>query len=388
MRILIAAPTYLPARRANTIQVMKMAQAMRKLGNEVCVLVPNAGRKEAVSWDEISHYYGLHHRFEIEWLPVNPSLRSYDYGAKVVRYFRDWDADILYTRSPQAAAFASLRGYPAIFEVHDLPGGFMNLRLTRGFLRGKGARCFVVITRSLKNAIHNEIAQLPEAPFTIIAPDGVDLERYKVIPEVEEARRLLKESSIPQIPVSRFTVGYTGHFYAGRGVDLILGVAARSPDFTILLTGGDPDSIVQLKALVRDRSLENIIITGFVPNTDLPLYQAACDVLLMPYQERVSASSGGDISQYLSPMKMFEYLACGRVILSSDLPVLREVLNEQNAVLLPPDDVGAWVEALKDIKDDLNRRRKLMTQAQNDARRYTWESRAALILEEGRSSGI
>jgi glycosyltransferase involved in cell wall biosynthesis len=104
----------------------------------------------------------------------------------------------------------------------------------------------------------------------------------------------------------------------------------------------------------------------------------------MPYQERVAASSGGNIAQYLSPMKMFEYLACGRVILSSDLPVLREVLNDQNAVLLPPDDVGAWVEALEEIRGDPKRQQKLMAQAQNDAKRYTWESRAALILEGSR----
>jgi glycosyltransferase involved in cell wall biosynthesis len=80
-------------------------------------------------------------------------------------------------------------------------------------------------------------------------------------------------------------------------------------------------------------------------------------------------------------MKMFEYLACGRVIISSDLPVLREVLNEQNAILLPPDDVGAWVGALEEIKGDPKRRQKLMTQARNDAKHYTWESRAALLLE-------
>ena len=42
-------------------------------------------------------------------------------------------------------------------------------------------------------------------------------------------------------------------------------------------------------------------------------------------------------------MKMFEYMAAGRAILSSDLPVLREVLNEENAILLPPDEPAAWV---------------------------------------------
>jgi glycosyltransferase involved in cell wall biosynthesis len=388
MRILIAAPTYLPAKRANTIQVMKMAQAMHKLGNNVRVLVPNPERKDVVSWDELSSHYGLHHEFEVSWLPVNPSLRSYDYGFKIIFSYRGWNADILYTRSPQAAAFASIMGFPTIFEVHDLPGGLMNPWLTRRFLFGKGARRFVLISRSLKDAINSEITSLLEEPFTIVAPDGVDLERYDAIPDSESARRWLKANSIPKMPTAHFTVGYSGHFYAGRGIALILAVASRTPEFTFLLIGGDPESITRVRQLVEDQSLQNVILTGFVPNADLPVYQAACDVLLMPYQERVAASSGGNIAHYLSPMKMFEYLACGRVIFSSDLPVLREVLNDQNAVLLPPDDVNAWVEALRDLKSDPNRRHKLADQAKEDARRYTWDSRAALLLSEGQATGL
>ncbi len=115
------------------------------------------------------------------------------------------------------------------------------------------------------------------------------------------------------------------------------------PEVTFLLVGGDPEDVGRLQA--QAKGLKNVILTGFIPNVDLPLYQAACDVLLMPYQRQVAASSGGDIARYLSPMKLFEYLACGRAILCSDLPVLHEVLNPENAVLLPPDDTQAWVKS-------------------------------------------
>jgi len=111
------------------------------------------------------------------------------------------------------------------------------------------------------------------------------------------------------------------------------------------------------------------------------MYQAACDVLLMPYQSLVAASSGGDISRYLSPMKLFEYLACGRPILSSNLPVLSEVLNDRNAVLLPAAEVGSWILALKQLQNDPETREKLSDQAREDALKYTWEKRAGLILE-------
>jgi len=104
-------------------------------------------------------------------------------------------------------------------------------------------------------------------------------------------------------------------------------------------------------------------------------------VLLTPYQEHISASSGGDIARYLSPMKLFEYLACKRPILSSDIPVLRETLNENNALLLPPDKIEAWAGALQLLQNDPDKREQLAAQAGQDAQKYTWRARAARILE-------
>jgi glycosyltransferase involved in cell wall biosynthesis len=124
-----------------------------------------------------------------------------------------------------------------------------------------------------------------------------------------------------------------------------------------------------------------MFLTGFIPNAELSSYHAACDAFLMPYQRRVAASSGGDIARYLSPMKLFEYMACGRPILCSDLPVLREVLNSENAILLPPDNVDAWVNALQSLKGDTQRRLSLGAQARRDVEGYTWERRAARILD-------
>ena len=101
----------------------------------------------------------------------------------------------------------------------------------------------------------------------------------------------------------------------------------------------------------------------------------------MPYQQSVSASSGGDIARYLSPMKLFEYLGSGRAILSSDLPVLQEVLNPGNAVLLPPNDITAWEAAIRDLESNPDLRQRLAHQARCDAEKYTWDKRAIRILD-------
>jgi glycosyltransferase involved in cell wall biosynthesis len=380
MKVLIAAPTYLPSRRANTIQVMKMAQAVVLLGHDVLVSVPNPKHERFTNWEILAHHYGLIHKFDVEWIKVRSGLRSYDYGVQAVRSFRRSNADILYTRNPQAAALASILKIPSILEIHDMPGGISGPVLFWLFLRGKGARRAVLITKSLREAITQEIPSLPGHPFTIVEPDGVDLSRYESIPEPEDARKALREANLLELPGNRFTVGYTGHFYTGRGVEMILDMASHIPDVTFVLVGGDPMAVTSIQNKVNRQGLRNVYVTGFVPNVELPRYQAACEVLLMPYQRRVEASSGGDISQYLSPMKLFEYLACGRVILSSHLPVLNEILNGENAILLPPDDVDAWVEAIKGIRNDPVRRKSLAEQARTDSVRFSWESRAERIL--------
>ncbi len=373
MKIAIAAPTHLPARRANTLQVMKMAQAMAALGHTVRLAIP--GRlSEPVAWEALAAQYGLSRQFPVDWLPARRLLRSYDYGLHTLLWARQWNADLLYTRLPQAAAAAAQWGMPVILEAHDMPHAGMGGWLFRKYLRGRGARRLVVITHALADDLANRFGSLAGAPFTLVAPDGVDLERYTDLPAPEQARLMLPAFQ------SGFTAGYTGHLYPGRGAEIILEMAAAVPDMNFLLVGGEPGDVERLRSTTQAKNLSNVYLVDFVPNAELPRWQAACDVLLMPYQPHVSASSGGDIGRYLSPMKLFEYLACGRAILSSDLPVLREVLNDENALLLSPQDISAWVHALQALRADPERRAALGSRARQDAVRYTWEARAAAIL--------
>ena len=382
MKIALVSPTHLPARRANTLQVMKMAQAMAGLGHVVRVAVPGFP-SEKVAWDDLAYLYGLQRQFPVEWLPVWSSMRRYDYGLRAVRWARGWGAELIYTRLPQAASLASLLGMATIYEVHDFPPGGAATWLFRRFSQGRGARRLVCITRALAADLADRLGAPDSSPFTVIAPDGVDLERYGDLPEPQRARQMFGETDqyLRLLHPYRFVAGYTGHLYAGRGVELILELAARLPDVGFLVVGGEPDEAQALRSAVKSRRLENVIPVGFVPNAELPRYQACCDLFLMPYQRRVAASSGGDIARYLSPMKLFEYMACGRPILCSDLPVLREVLSPEIVVLLPPDDVEAWVGAIQSLLNDPARRRLLGELVRSEAKRYTWEARASQILE-------
>src|SRR5690606_17007053 len=113
----------IPAQTANSIQVMKMAQALAAEGATLRVYAP--GGDPQLPWPQLAAQYGLDHPLDIVWLPVSPHLRRYDYAWKAVGAAQAWGAAAVYTRVPQAAALAARRGLATIFELHDLPSGQM-----------------------------------------------------------------------------------------------------------------------------------------------------------------------------------------------------------------------------------------------------------------------
>jgi glycosyltransferase involved in cell wall biosynthesis len=131
--------------------------------------------------------------------------------------------------------------------------------------------------------------------------------------------------------------------------------------------------------------MTNVTMTGFVKHEVIPLYQAASDILLMPYSRSISASSGQDIAEVINPMKMFEYMASGRAIVSADLPSIREVLNEGNAVFVETGNwelvIREWKAAIEALLADEPRRLALGAQAQRDVEQLTWVKREERILK-------
>jgi glycosyltransferase involved in cell wall biosynthesis len=380
----IAASTYLSL-KANVIQVMKMTEAFGSLGHEVKLALPENppqnGRRKKPSgdWDEISELYGIRDRFEIIRFKRYPYLRMYDFALQAYRWAIDWEADLIYTRLPQVAGISSLLGKKTIFEIHDLPGGKSGKHLFRTYLRGRGASTLVIITLALKEALAEQYSLQPSGIQVVIEPDGVDLRRYRSLPSPKEAR--LKLETEFGFAVEKFTIGYTGHLYPGRGINLLLELASNLPEFNFLIVGGEVAEVERYRSLIDERGLDNVHLTGFISNTELPHYQAASDVLVMPYQKQVKASSGGDISRFLSPMKLFEYLACGRPIVSSNLPVLKEILDSNTAILLPPDDVAAWKSALLNLHKDPILAKELSRVSKEKSLKHSWKARAERILE-------
>lgn len=372
MKIVVITNSRIPSLTANSIQAMKVCQALAQLEHEICLVAPR--ETEPAGWDALASHYGLTTPFEIVWLPSVPALKRYDYTLYAIRFARKRKPDLVYTWLLNPAVAALWLGWPVILEMHAEVTGRLGPWLMRRFWHAATRKRMLVTTRPLRDAIETVAGiRFPEGTVQI-APNGVDLKQYKTLPGAAEARRQL---GLPEGP----TAGFTGHIYPGRGADLLFELASRMPDVHFLWVGGKPDQVSYWRRRLAEAGAANVTMTGFVENSRLPLYQSAADVLLMPYGRSISASSGQDIAGVINPMKMFDYMAAGRAILSADLPVIHEVLNEANAVFCEPGDVAAWEENLRELLADVPRRQALGRQAQKDVAGYTWLARAERAIE-------
>jgi glycosyltransferase involved in cell wall biosynthesis len=372
MRIAAISNSRIPSLTANSTQAMKVCDALVQTGHEVHLIIP--AEADESPWDALAAQYGIRNRFPVLRMPSRRALKRIDFVWYAHAAARRMRAELVYTWLPQSAVLESWLGAPVVLEMHADVAGTFGPWWLRQFCAGSGVRRLLVTTVALRRTLeHSTGIRFPEGDVQI-APNGVDTERYSDLPEPAGARRRL---GLPE----RITVGFTGHFYTGRGIELLFELAQTLPNLQFLWVGGTPDRVEHWRRKLAEAMVTNVRLFGFVENSRLPLYQAAADMLVMPYGSRVQASSGQDIAEVINPMKMFEYMATGRAIVTADLSVIREVLDESMALFCPVGDIGAWKTAILELSDDSQRRNRLGLSAREASRRYTWTARARRAVD-------
>jgi glycosyltransferase involved in cell wall biosynthesis len=264
-----------------------------------------------------------------------------------------------------------------VLEMHGDVSGKMGAWWIRQFWKAKGNKVMTATTSALRTALERSAKLQFKDESVLIAPNGVELEKYAGLPNPPEARHQL---ALPE----GLTVGFTGHIYPGRGAELLFELAKQMPQVNFLWVGGTPELVGFWRGKLAEAKIANVTMTGFVKHERIALYQAAADVLLMPYSRTIQASSGQDIAGVINPMKMFEYMASGRAIVSADLPSIREVLNDGNAVFVEAGSwelvIEKWQAAIESLLADEARRHELGARARRDVENLTWRKRGENIL--------
>lgn len=371
MRIAYLSTAAIPSRYANSVHVMKMCRALAASGHQVRLVAPaqspdagTGGKNQA-----IFRYYGVDADFDLcfRWRPKMPGA-SFFYALSAAATAVAWRPDLAYGRDLISVCLAAAAGLPAMLELHDSLDGekpFIKEIFSR-LLAMKSFRGIVVITDALRRHYEERWPEL-EGRITV-APDGAD-----DVPEGITPSDLRGRAGV-------LKVGYVGSLYPGKGMEVIASLAPLCGWADFHVVGGLEQDIRRWSA--ECAAVGNILFYGHVPPSDTAGFVQAFDVVLLPNQKQVATYGGGDIGQWTSPLKMFEYMAAGKAIIASDLAVLREVLEDgRNALLCDSNDVESWRNALERLEGDHGFRHRIASAARADFKsRYSWAQRAERLI--------
>jgi glycosyltransferase involved in cell wall biosynthesis len=294
----------------------------------------------------------LQRGFSIASIPLLPwsVLRPISYAvlSSVIGFVRAcWSKpDVVYYRwmeSPHPLLLARLFGAQCICEVNGEPvppWGASGLRswMTHALAAFALRRCdrVVVLTNGLGSLVRSQYGV--QADRVVMLPSGSDTEVFRP----KEMSLCRQEEQLD--PACQY-IGFVGSFYRYQGLATLLEafarIHARRPS-TRLLMIGEGEQATALVEQATQRGLTSWITwAGRVEYTRVPTWIGAMDVCVAPFC--------GDRGE-TSPVKLFDYLACGRPVVASAIPSVNALFSRANGVVLvQPDQIDALAEAVLDL---------------------------------------
>lgn len=360
MKVVYIAASEYPSTAANSVQVVKQCNGFSSTGASV-LLLAREGKAFVGSTLDIAREYNLDRKvmmklLRTKHLPCKLGSLLFPFWAA---FYVPAETEVIYARHILGLTVAALlrRKIRTVYECHG-PPGFLGSLALRILCRTCRLDRVVVISGALERILQGEFPYLKDVDI-LVAHDGCDL--------VEQKREVLE-----------FSVGYVGSFYRGRGLDLIAELAMRFPSVSFHLVGGTEEVFHRFAG---KEPPNNVICHGRISPSKLQDFFNLFSVALAPYARQIEVADGTNTVDYMSPLKIFEYMGYGKAVIASDLPVLREVLKDGvNALLVTPESTKSWADALLRMQD-ARFRKKLATNAEADARcNHSWESRARKVL--------
>jgi len=202
----------------------------------------------------------------------------------------------------------------------------------------------------------------------LVASNGVNLKKFDLDLFKEDARERLN------LPLDKKIILYTGHLYDWKGAQVLADSSQfLKKNIIIIFVGGRERDIISFRE--NNRKYSNVLILGSVLHQEIPFYLKSADILLLP-----NIPISQESINYTSPIKMFEYMASKRPIIASDLPSIREILNENNSILVEPDSPQRLAQGISELLGNEELMKKILKNAYVDVQNYTWERRVKKII--------
>lgn len=347
MKINLISFTALPHHSAESIHIAMTAKSLNEV-NDFQLWSPFKPWRLSTLSKNISSY-GL----EKNSFDIKKTIQFKPNGTLMLNFIRKSKDEIYYCRQGLVAKFFLNKGLKVVWEQHALPS-VNDLVFLKKAMTNSDFLALIVITETLKTDILQEIGHEYEDRIYVF-PDAAAVDRFTFDKEVNRAEKIL---------------GYVGSSFPGKGFEII----DKLMEY--------PSNKIEIYGVEKDNK-KNVKYNGRVPYSQIPNALKSFDIGLLPNQLSVKMPVGTDIGKYTSPMKMFEYMAAGKVIIASDIPVIKEVLKHNyNAILVPHDDPKAWQSAIEELKKDSDLYNRLRRQAYLDVcNKYSYNARAHNIVQ-------
>jgi len=369
---LVNTPDYIKkyAHGGTEIAAYNLAVNMAKRGNTVDVFTTSIDSKSSV---EVYPNLKVHrHGTSLKIASANPSIR-------LIYNPLNYDMDIVHAHSPipysdlPALLYAKRKKLPFILTYQ-----FDGVETGGSFARNAGVSLYnkLFIHKVLDSAeviIATTKSYAQESPFLrgyldkiVVVPNGINIEEVTTPLTKEKSREIL------DLPQDSELILFFGSLVEYKGPDILLKAFKLVKDVVPtakLIFAGRGHMDVQLKEAAKQMKIsDDVIFTGFVEDTEKPLYYKAADIFCLP--STTLAESFGIVN--------LEAMAAGIPIVSSNLGGIPDIVkNGENGLLANPYDFEMVAEKLiKLLKDDALR----VEMGQNGLKKvdnYTWDEVAA-----------
>lgn len=267
-----------------------------------------------------------------------------------------FNINILWAYTPHAASLIGRFGEE--FVVYECVDDFT---ATRGLVRSSTIGALEQDLLSMVDQVIVTHAGLQEAKSGIsrrldLIPNGADLRHFALAG---------RQDTVPPKEVSELpkpVIGFHGWIQYWIDFDLIAYAAHKRPDWSFALIG----PIEPLARVNKVRGLSNVHFLGKMPYENIPALIAGFDVCINPFVlDRLSDT--------VSPIKLYEYLASGKPVVSVDMPAAREFADLISIVHTPDEFVAALEDQIfanekETVIHDMEARQKAVTD-------YSWDAR-------------
>jgi glycosyltransferase involved in cell wall biosynthesis len=381
MKICTICDDHFPSYWTSTNQVITTASYLGKIGVDLDFMIPIKGSMLLLNKEQrlrkLCEFYGVEPTFNLKdffsvWPTNSLRIEKLTHGLLSPLYAYLGKYDLVFTRHIIPVFITLASGGRAMFETYRLlPEEFPKIKPLLRWI-GKHPNFLGITTHSELSTKAFVDAGVP--PEKVVAlHNGYDPVEFEPELSKEEAREILG------LKKDGFLAVYTGHMTSIKGVEILVDIAELAPEVDFLLVGGPTEKDVdRISGLAKEKGITNVTVTGWVNPHKVPPYLYAADVLLIPPTDKPLKIH----KRTVLPIKLFNYLAAGRVILAPDLDDTKELLQHGvNSFKVEPDNPKKAAEGLKKLMEDPLLANSLSVMAKKDSKKYTWEQRAKNLLK-------